>query len=268
MHTGTSISAANSTCLSLLPAVQVEPRELVVPAGGEASVLVRVLLDDAAAFKDTLHVLVSEGADVPVALDATGVGDTVVSAALSQPQLDFGPQFVGRGWQTEVEVTNMGRKPVTLTWTNRRLAEVMDTLNKAAKAAGTLCWWQPACRAATVCRKHRRLIATRMPTAQQPVPTERSSVPALQSCVHPTDAQQSHVVYVRCSLSTVSSECAMCFLANALSIHCIIIVLVYRWCCCLQARSWKVSRYRQTSSLCSASHQIRSWCPPRSQPPS
>lgn len=175
VHTGTSISAANSTCLSLLPAVQVEPRELVVPAGGEASVLVRVLLDDAAAFKDTLHVLVSEGADVPVALDATGVGDTVVSAALSQPQLDFGPQFVGRGWQTEVEVTNMGRKPVTLTWTNRRLAEVMDTLNKAAKAAGTLCWWQPACRAATVCRKHRRLIATRMPTAQQPVPTERSS---------------------------------------------------------------------------------------------
>lgn len=153
MHTGTSISAANSTCLSLLPAVQVEPRELVVPAGGEASVLVRVLLDDAAAFKDTLHVLVSEGADVPVALDATGVGDTVVSAALSQPQLDFGPQFVGRGWQTEVEVTNMGRKPVTLTWTNRRLAEVMDTLNKAAKAAGTLCWWQPACRAATVCRQ-------------------------------------------------------------------------------------------------------------------
>lgn len=117
----------------VLCALQVEPRELVVPAGGEAAVLVRVLLDDAAPFKDTLHVLVSEGADVSVSLEATGVGNTVVSEVLSADTLDFGPQFVGRAWQREVEVTNMGRKAVTLTWTNRRLAE---TLNKVAKAAG------------------------------------------------------------------------------------------------------------------------------------
>jgi hypothetical protein len=121
----------------LLP--QVEPRELVVPAGGEASVVVRVLLDDAAPFKDTLHVLVSEGADVCVPLEATGVGNTVVSGVLSEPRLDFGPQFVGRMWQQEVEVTNMGRKAVTLTWTNKRMAEVLDALNKAAKAAGKGC---------------------------------------------------------------------------------------------------------------------------------
>lgn len=77
--------------------------------------------------------LVSEGADVSVSLEATGVGNTVVSEVLSADTLDFGPQFVGRAWQREVEVTNMGRKAVTLTWTNRRLAE---TLNKVAKAAG------------------------------------------------------------------------------------------------------------------------------------
>jgi hypothetical protein len=161
------IVCCNCTCVPLLLTVQVEPRELVVPAGGEASVLVRVLLDDATPFKDTLHVLVSEGADVPVALDATGVGDTVVSAALSQPQLDFGPQFVGRGWQTEVEVTNMGRKPVTLTWTNRRLAEVMDTLNKAAKAAGALFRCQPAWHVAWCVDKHSRVVGSGVHTTQQ-----------------------------------------------------------------------------------------------------
>lgn len=93
-------------------------------------------MDDAAAFKDTLHVLVAEGADVRVPLEVTGVGNTVVSEVLSQARLDFGPQFVGRGWQMEVEVINMGRKAVTLSWTNRRMAEVLDTLNKAAKASG------------------------------------------------------------------------------------------------------------------------------------
>lgn len=125
-----------SLSLTLAIVLQVKPRELVVPPGDEASVAVRVLLDDATAFRDTLHVLVAEGADVSVPLEAAGVGNTVVSEVLSQARLDFGPQFVGRGWQMEVEVTNMGRKAVTLSWTNRRMAEVLDTLNKAAKASG------------------------------------------------------------------------------------------------------------------------------------
>lgn len=101
--------------------------------------LVRVVLDDAAPFKDTLHVLVAEGADVSVPLEATGVGNTVVSEVLSQSCLDFGPQFVGRSWQMECEVSNMGRKPATLTWTNKRLAEAMEAFNKAAKTAGACC---------------------------------------------------------------------------------------------------------------------------------
>ena len=117
-------------------ALQVEPRELVVPASGMATVSVRVLLDDAAPFKDTLHVLVAEGADISIPLEAIGVGNTVVSEVLSKPELDFGPQFVGRPWQMEVEVTNMGRKAVSLTWTNKKLTEALNTMNKAAKATG------------------------------------------------------------------------------------------------------------------------------------
>jgi hypothetical protein len=50
----------------------VEPREAVVPAGGELSVLVHVVLDDTTKFKDVLHALVAEGADVNIPLEATG----------------------------------------------------------------------------------------------------------------------------------------------------------------------------------------------------
>jgi hypothetical protein len=44
----------------------------VVPAGGELSVVVRVLLDDTTKFRDVLHALVAEGADVNIPLEATG----------------------------------------------------------------------------------------------------------------------------------------------------------------------------------------------------
>jgi hypothetical protein len=43
-----------------------------VPAGGELSVVVRVLLDDTTKFRDVLHALVAEGADVNIPLEATG----------------------------------------------------------------------------------------------------------------------------------------------------------------------------------------------------
>lgn len=55
-----------------MPVPQVEPREAVVPAGGELAVLVRVVLDDTTKFKDVLHALVAEGADVNIPLEATG----------------------------------------------------------------------------------------------------------------------------------------------------------------------------------------------------
>ena len=49
-----------------------EPRELVVAPGGEACATISTLLDEAASFADILHVLVSNGPDLPVPLEATG----------------------------------------------------------------------------------------------------------------------------------------------------------------------------------------------------
>jgi hypothetical protein len=65
-----------------------------------------------------------------------GVGNTLVSEVLSQPQLDFGAQFVGRPWQLEVTVANMGRKAATLAWSNSKLAELAKTFGKTAKGTG------------------------------------------------------------------------------------------------------------------------------------
>lgn len=58
--------------LFVVTALQVEPREAVVPAGGELSVTVHVFLDDTVKFKDVLHALVTEGEDVNILLEATG----------------------------------------------------------------------------------------------------------------------------------------------------------------------------------------------------
>jgi hypothetical protein len=67
---GVSCLYCNALCC--VCTLQVEPREAVVPAGGELSVLVRVVLDDTTKFKDVLHALVAEGADVNIPLEATG----------------------------------------------------------------------------------------------------------------------------------------------------------------------------------------------------
>jgi hypothetical protein len=50
----------------------VEPRELRLGPGDSSDVSVRALFDETQPFKDELHVLIAEGADMPVPLDATG----------------------------------------------------------------------------------------------------------------------------------------------------------------------------------------------------
>ena len=50
----------------------VEPRELRLEPGGSAEATVRAVLDETQTFKDELHVLIEEGADVPIPLEATG----------------------------------------------------------------------------------------------------------------------------------------------------------------------------------------------------
>ena len=50
----------------------VDPREAWLQPGAEMDVDVKVLLDETQTFKDVLHVLVSEGDDFPVPLQASG----------------------------------------------------------------------------------------------------------------------------------------------------------------------------------------------------
>eukprot|EP00775_Hariotina_reticulata_P008964 gene8964-9139_t len=115
---------------------EVEPREAVIPAGGELPVLVRVLLDDTVTFKDVLHVLVTEGADVNIPLEAMGTGSTLVCDVLSGSKLDFGCQFVGRGWQLEVVVANMSRRAASLVWSNTKLEELLKAYSKKTRGTG------------------------------------------------------------------------------------------------------------------------------------
>jgi hydrocephalus-inducing protein len=50
----------------------VEPREAVLQPGESLAAQVLVMLDEALPFRDTLHVLVTEGADHCIPLEATG----------------------------------------------------------------------------------------------------------------------------------------------------------------------------------------------------
>jgi hypothetical protein len=49
--------------------------------------------------RDELHMLVSEGADVTIPLEAVGTGITLVAADVKDNTLDFRHQFVGRPFQ-------------------------------------------------------------------------------------------------------------------------------------------------------------------------
>jgi hypothetical protein len=59
-------------------------------------------MDDTRAFRDELHVLVSEGADVTIPLDAVGTGNCLVAPDIKDNALDFRHQFVGRPFQREL----------------------------------------------------------------------------------------------------------------------------------------------------------------------
>ena len=52
--------------------LQVEPCDAVVAAGCELAITVSALLDDVITFKDTLHVVVDEGSEAALPLEATG----------------------------------------------------------------------------------------------------------------------------------------------------------------------------------------------------
>lgn len=77
-------------------------------AGGTADVAVSVWLDELTRARDVLHVLVSEGDDLKVPLEAVGVGKLVVCDDLGEC-CDFGHQLTGQAFGRTVVLKNMGR---------------------------------------------------------------------------------------------------------------------------------------------------------------
>jgi len=84
--------------------------------------------------------MVSDGADTPIALKATGTGSTVVCEPLAGGAVEFGHQLAGRGWSREVVICNMGRKGVSLGWCNARADALAKEFAKQAKGTGALGW--------------------------------------------------------------------------------------------------------------------------------
>lgn len=114
----------------------VEPREAHLEPGGSMTAKVTVCMDDNQTFRDVLHVLISEGADVCIPLNAIGTGCTVVCEELAGSMVDFAHQFVGRPFQQTYVVHNNGRKGMQLVWSNGRYDQVKLQYSKAARAAG------------------------------------------------------------------------------------------------------------------------------------
>jgi hypothetical protein len=110
------------------------------------TVRITALLDEAQTFRDTLHVVVTDGDSTPVALEATGTGNTVVCEELAAGRLEFASQLCGRAWQQQVVVCNMGRRSVSLAWTSARVEELAKASAKQSKGSGAV-WmgWASSC---------------------------------------------------------------------------------------------------------------------------
>jgi hydrocephalus-inducing protein len=71
---------------------------------------------------------------MPVA-SAPGMGSSVVCEELASGTLDFGFQFAARPFSTELEVANLGRRTVNLSWTNLASEELRKEYSKLNKSS-------------------------------------------------------------------------------------------------------------------------------------
>lgn len=95
----------------------VNHREVHLGPGEHVPLTVSATLDDSLLFSDTLHMLVMEGPEMDVPVEAQGLGSCVTS---SEPLevVDFGHQLTLRTFEKPVVLSNMGRRPVSLSWLN------------------------------------------------------------------------------------------------------------------------------------------------------
>lgn len=98
--------------------LQIDKRIGVLEPGEKTECKLSTCLDESKRFKDILHILVTEGADIDIALTAVGIGCTVVCPELNTGSIDFGDQFTGRQFFKELLLHNLDRRPVNLMWIN------------------------------------------------------------------------------------------------------------------------------------------------------
>ncbi|CAD7699035.1 unnamed protein product [Ostreobium quekettii] len=112
---------------------KIDRRSGVLEPQEKAKLKVTTNLDMDKKFKDTLHILVTEGADIDMQLQATGIGSTVVCKEIESGLVDFGNQFSGRSFSKNILVCNMDRRPVTLQWTNETAEAARKRATKTKK---------------------------------------------------------------------------------------------------------------------------------------
>lgn len=99
----------------------VDELEMAIEASGQRALSVRALLDDNARFTDTLHILVTEGPEFVVRLEAMGIG-TALAPDADISHLDFGTQFKRSMFGMSFTVVNQGRRGQSVSWINEKLA--------------------------------------------------------------------------------------------------------------------------------------------------
>jgi len=72
-----SVDSTSVECLFTRPCFQVDVRERTLEPGEEVPLTIKVQLDELIRFRDQLNILVVEGADTTVPLEALGVGSVV-----------------------------------------------------------------------------------------------------------------------------------------------------------------------------------------------
>lgn len=88
---------------------QIDQRAGVLNPHGMSKLRINTNLDMEKRFKDILHILVTEGADIDVQLQAMGVGNTVVCEELKSGAVEFSNQFTGRPFSRIIILRNMDR---------------------------------------------------------------------------------------------------------------------------------------------------------------
>ncbi|GBG78218.1 hypothetical protein CBR_g26251 [Chara braunii] len=96
---------------------EVLPRQGVIEPFQTMELQISVFLDELFTFKDSLNIIITEGAEHVVPLIARGVGTTIVCDEFETGGVHFGNQFTSFPFHREILVWNLGSRPQTLQWT-------------------------------------------------------------------------------------------------------------------------------------------------------